>query len=391
MEINEKLAHLTPEQLDDLINRYHGKEKLAALINEFGIDAKPSNLVFLLPPVLHEDLFCPYCKDTNLVSKTASRAAYSYRSNTPSCPKCKHQNSERCWCGNCQEKGDYARREAEQRKRYIIEAEYTRESEIPSLDKITLKDSVFILSLVRHSLTEDLRYVEPFNKDVIALAPLHAFQNEIVMHLYKKGFITISPESHVDAFIFDQAETYIDAYYPAKVLWAFLPGLDVENKRDYLKELETIANWDVSFESWRSEIPKLWNQIAKYECLEFFIYLLADRGYRLDKIGEKTHTTFENLLEDFSVSRINYLSWIAVKDTTDYIVRKKISKGHGKNIFIGAIQRKADKAKAEGWEVRHFRRNSNCPQTAVSSTFFDHFLGLGDRVFETVPPKIDGT
>ena len=81
---------------------------------------------------------------------------------------------------------------------------------------------------------------------------------------------------------------------------------------------------------------------------------------------------------------------MAVRDTVDYIARNNISRNRGKNIFIGAIQRKADKAKAEGWELKHFGRDLNCPQTSVSSTFFNLFLELEDSAFETVPPRIDG-
>ena len=391
MRLHEKLAHLTPEQLDDLIDRYYGKEKLATLIKEFGIDTSPSYLIYLFPTILHKDLFCPYCKDTNLVSNRAPRTGYSSRSQTSYCPECGHDNSERCWCDICIEKANFASQEAAQRQNDIIEAAYTREFEIPSVDNITLKDAVFILALARHSRSEDLRFVEPFNKDKIALAPLYEFQNEIVTHLSTKGFIKISSDSPVYAFIFDPAETYIDAHYPAMVMWEFLPGLSVENKCDYLKSLQAIANEDQWSVGWLSDIPKLWHLIAKYECLEYFIHLLAQRGYQSYTIGENTHTTFENLLEDFPVSRIYNLSWMAVRDITDYIVRENISKQQEKNIFIGAIQRKAEKTKVEGWELKHFGRDLNCPQTAVSSTFFNLFLELGDSAFETVPPKIDGT
>ena len=296
-----------------------------------------------------------------------------------------------CRCENCKEIADFARREAEQRKRNIIKADYTRGIETPSADKFTLEEAVFILALERHSLTEDLRYVEPFNKNGITLAPLFEFQNEIVNHLCARGIITISPESSVYAFIFDPTETYIKGYYSDKVLWEFLPFLDVENKRNYLKSLQTIAKGDEWPEEWRSDIPKLWHLIAKYECLEYFIYLLAQRGFQSYKIGEKTHTTFEKLLEEFSVSRIFYLSWMAVRDTIDYIVRENIPHLHGKNIFIGAIQRKAEKAKAEGWDLKHYGREPKCPQTVVSSTFFNLFLELGDRAFKIILPKINGT
>ena len=120
MKLHEKLAHLTPEQLDDLIDRYQGKEKLAALIKEFGIDTSPSYLIYLFPPILHKGLFCPYCKDTNLVSNRAPRTGYSSRSQTSYCPECGHDNSERCWCDICIEKANFASQEAAQRQNDII-------------------------------------------------------------------------------------------------------------------------------------------------------------------------------------------------------------------------------------------------------------------------------
>ena len=41
MALHRKLAHLTPEQVDDLIKRYYDSEKLTSLIEAFNIDAKP--------------------------------------------------------------------------------------------------------------------------------------------------------------------------------------------------------------------------------------------------------------------------------------------------------------------------------------------------------------
>ena len=120
MKVHEKLAHLTPEQLDDLMERYQGKEKVAALIEEFGIDTSPGNLIYLFPPILHEDLFCHYCKDTNLVSNRAPRTGYSSSSQTPHCPECRHKNSEQCWCEYCIEKANFAQEEAAQRQSDII-------------------------------------------------------------------------------------------------------------------------------------------------------------------------------------------------------------------------------------------------------------------------------
>lgn len=389
MIIHKKLEHLSAEQLDDLSVRYQrGDERVADLVRDFEIDITPSKLISILPPINHKDLFCPYCIDTNLISKRQGREASLRWPQIEYCPKCEHKNTENCRCQSCKEKADILRRETEEIKQQIIEMEYPRAIEILSSENISLRDAVFILALTRHFITEDMKFAEPFNKNEILFAPCFEFQNDIVKHLYSKGFLAISPKSPVDAFVFDPNITRIDGYYPTKAIWEFLPGLDVEEKRDYLKNLQFTVKGDKWPDGWREDVPILWREISKYECLEYFHYLLEQRDFRIDKVGEKTHATFENLLEDFSVSVVFNLSFMAVRDTTDYIVRENISHGHGKNIFIGAIQRKAERAKAEGWELRHSRRDFNCPQSVVSSTFFNLFLGIGDVALETIAPEI---
>ena len=86
MARHKKLAHLTSEQVDDLVKRYNEGEKLASLIEAFNIDAKPAGLVHLLPPVVHEDLPCPYCPDTNLISKRPARTSVPATPNRPIVP-----------------------------------------------------------------------------------------------------------------------------------------------------------------------------------------------------------------------------------------------------------------------------------------------------------------
>lgn len=107
-----------------------------------------------------------------------------------------------------------------------------------------------------------------------------------------------------------------------------------------------------------------------------------ERRFTIEPIGSKTHLIFENLLEYFSVGQIFNLSWQAVRDTTDYIAKNGIRHLQSENIFISAIQRKADKARAEGWEIKNSRRDFNCPQTILSSVFFNTFLKKGEKYLE---------
>lgn len=388
MARHEKLAHLTLGQVDDLITRYYGIETLASLIEAFNIDAKPAGLVQLFPPVVHKDLLCPYCPDKNLISKRPAKTSARRRPETPHCPGCGHRHGEECRCKRCTADADAARRESEIKKRRIIEATYTREHAIPPPEDLTLQDAVFLTAIARHAEEDDLAYVKPYDEYNKTLAPLPEYRHDIMAHLCERGLTAISPDSEVDAFEFDEAVTEIKSYNAAWVLWAFLPGLEGEEKREYLNRLKTLAGSGDWPDGWSRDVPALWHAIVKNECLENFVYLLVQRGCRQDPIDQKTHALFDALLMDFSPSRIFNLCWKGVTKTTDDFARKDIPYYYKKNaMFIRAVQRKADQAKAAGWNLRHFERTYGCPQTDVSATFFNDFLKLGDSAFEIIPPR----
>ena len=384
--MNIKLSHLSKDQIDELINRYYKGEKTTDLIEEYNINISTSGLVGLFPPEINDDLYCPFCDNQSLISKRPSRSGYGPQ--PAFCPMCKHNDGQRCTCTNCQrimqEKQSLIRDE----KRQSIEDNFGSEIESNLKADLSLEEAVYILSLSRHSLSEDLYFVEPYSDNGLYIAATYDFRDYIAMLLQTKKIIKISPTSPIEAFIFEE-NLSISSYYPTRICWEFLPGIDVVEKAAFLTELEKKVKHSEWPESWSKGIAPLWHKIAKFECLEYFNHLLSQRGFELDKFGDKTHSTFENLLNDFSTGQVFNLTWQAVRDTTDFIVKEKIPKYRGKNNFIGAIQRKADRYIAEKWELRNSRRDFDCPQTIVSSTFFNLFLNEGQKAFEKKPPKIN--
>ena len=390
MVLHEKLAHLTPEQVDDLVKRYNEGENLASLVKAFSIDAKPAGLVHLLPPVVHKDLLCFYCQDTHLISKQPARTFEPRRPVPPHCPKCGHRPVDWCRCKLCWEKEQAERRLSDKKKRDLIVAACTREVDVPSPEDLTLHDAVFLPTLARHAVTDDLGYLKPYHKFDKTLAPLPECVQDILSHLYKSGLIAISPDSDVHAFDFDEAATEIESHNATRVLWTFLPGLEGESKRDYLMRLKTLASADDWPDRWRRDMPALWHFIAQSECLAHFEYLLKKRKYKKNLLDQKTRAFFDSLLAEFPPSGIFYFTWSAVKDTSHEIAKKFIPYSKRKEMFLEAIERKADEARASGRELRHFGLDNRCHQTDVSAAFFNDFLNLGDDAFKIIPPRPDG-
>lgn len=386
MQVNSKLAHLSTEQLVDLLEKYDDQSiPLKDIISEFSIHTTPSALNSLLPPLIHEEAPCPYCVGVLLQSRRPSRSGYT--SSIRRCPNCDHQDTDYCQCQNCRETAAKERQWIEEIKREVIREDYGGRHCDDDVESLTLRDAVYISALIRQSLSEDLAVVDPYASGPPVLAPTGDHMREITKHLQGKALLAVDPESPIDAFVFNEELTEAHSYYPAKVDWLFLPGLGTDSKRQFITDLTAAIdnNWP---DAWQSDMPGLWRDIIKAEAFEYFFHLLDQRGYQLDKIGEKTHAVFDFLIERFPLSKIYNLMWQAVRDVTDYNVKNDIPTYRAKNNFVGAIQRKAEKYIAQGWDLKDSRRDFDCPQTWISTTFFDTFMKAGEDGFTSMPPSV---
>ena len=51
-------------------------------------------------------------------------------------------------------------------------------------------------------------------------------------------------------------------------------------------------------------------------------------------------------------------------------MRNNSTREHAANTVVGSIQRQAERALGEGWDLRSFRRDRRLPRSAVSEVFF---------------------
>ncbi|MCX4079797.1 hypothetical protein N7280_04080 [Rickettsia rhipicephali] len=57
-----------------------------------------------------------------------------------------------------------------------------------------------------------------------------------------------------------------------------MPNMDIEEKKEYLNSVRNIVKGEWS-SSWKKEVSDIWHQIAKYECIENFKYLLKKHKF----------------------------------------------------------------------------------------------------------------
>lgn len=391
--IHPKLRHLSESQIETLIARYYNNEKIHALLTEYQIDSIPSHFHSLLPPETMGGQQCPYC-DVPMVRKRVSRSSLKYRQLDVSCPQCGHYVGRwSCHCTRC----------LEIRRRNELLEHQAREDKIrafcrnalpglphqPAAGDLDLRTAVSFLALARTCLFVDEAECDDFSpwhmtleslaSATIPLAPRGDLARRLLDELEAQGLIGVSERSVVDAFAFEHGE--VRGYYPSRVRWL----LTVGNPEHLLSEISRLAQNAAEWPNhWERDVKDLWVEIALAECKEYFRHVAEERG--LPEAGEKsTETMLKSLLESFSVAQCYRIIWTSAQRSSDFLVRKRCARQHAANYMIGECQRWADRAKAENWEVKPFKRNFNLPRSSISHVFFDVFLKIGEDGFDCVP------
>lgn len=392
-QIHSKLAHLSESQIQNLISRYYSNEKIQSLLDEYQIDCTPSLFCSLLPPETIDGQQCPYC-DVHMVRKRVSRSSLKYRQLDMSCPQCGHYVGRwQCHCEHCLEDSrrfaQMMREVKEEKIRAFCHPTWPTEIHQPAAQDLDLRTAVALLALARTCLFVDevggdesspsRMTLEALADATIPLAPRGDLVSFLLAELSTQGLIAISELSPPDAFTFEEGE--LRSYYPSRVRWL----LTVEDPEQLLSAISRLAQNAAEWPShWEQDVKGVWVEIALAECREYFRYAAEER--RLPEAGEKsTETMLKSLLESFSVAQCYRIIWTGAQRASDFLVRKRCNTRHAANYMIGECQRWADRAKAENWEVKPFKRNFDLPRSSISHVFFDVFLKIGESGFTCVP------
>jgi hypothetical protein len=292
-------------------------------------------------------------------------------------------------CEDCTKKQE-AREKAEQaavilRKRQLV-------LEIFSLDQmeeidvktLALEDIVYLISFVRLGAAEDFSFIRPLGSITDLLSPRKHFDYDILKRLYRKGLICVHPNSDVDAFNFEGED--VESFKLDKVFWALPARINGSSTQELIAAAEDLLKTKEWPEVWCEEAYTLWKQIALEESLQYLEMVLEEHRLPFNP-GEKTHLMFSQLLEQYSVAQAYNFIWRAAKDAAAFYQRGGVNKQHAANTVVGAIQRQAERALSEGWEVKAYRRDFRCPQSTISQVLFDTVLQMADIGF-TQPPRV---
>lgn len=387
--MHPKLSHLSEEQIREIMDLYYDPEQqftVSDIIANFKIDARPSEFASLLPRTTYEDC-CPYCEGVHFQSKAKSRSSGS--NETPTCPECGHKALQYCHCANCMAAQQRSREDKELRQRALIDKYHGPNSWSISLDaaELPLKDAIFLKAVIAHRASEDLVEIDPKARTQTRLAPGDRLIWDMLNHLYYlTQAIAPSAESDLSAFVFADDDDTAPEFYLSEVRWLLLPLLHPVDRLNYIKGLDARLRQLSESEDGSEEERSIWKLIVKYEALEYYEHKLGEVNIEIGKIGDRTHAVFDDLAERFSVAQIYHLVFVTVRNTYHYITQQGIPKYQAKNMFVGALERNANKYEAEGW-LKEYRRDFSCPQSTLSAVFFDFYKGIGGNYFSCPLPS----
>ncbi len=321
---------------------------------------------------------------SNYLEQRRFRSRYPVDSHSYICASCKAELEQ------IKQQAQADKEAEESRLRRSILDRFRDQAQVVSIDSLSLIEAVFLAAYGRAGLIENQRVLMSLDYvqgQKIRLAPDADIAIEFVKKLYHKNVLQIHSFNTTDIFsgVKNQNEW---SFLVNKTNWFYPKSVQIPDKPSSLfQEMEQSflhSDWP---SEWKKEVFPTWKQMALWECLEYLDFTLSEHQLVL-KPGEKTLEMLNHLLERYSVSQIYSFIWRASKDAAAFYVREQVTKLHAANTVVGSIQRMAEKAEAEGWEVKGYRRNFHLPQSLMSEVLYNAVLKIGSAGFETKPIEL---
>lgn len=388
-KLDSRLIHLSHDEIIQLINRYFEGETVSKLIKDYKIKITASQLYSIFPPVKSEEK-CEHCGATVVYPWGSKSSSQRLIANLKYCIKCNHNSKSDCNCEKCCENRAIEEAEKlrmkveeEKRKRAIIEETFiTKMENIHLEDELTLEDRLYLAVILRATLSEDMKSIQPNLKNIQRISPSEDFTIEILKTLIARDILVVDGlTSDLGAFeIEDEKISYniLGVNYELNIL----PN-DFEedfNKAGLIKRLmypdETLFTKEFCYE--------MWKRIALEESKQYLLYQMNKVGYSFSP-GEKTNKVFEFLVENFSVSQIYNIIYRAIANSTARYQAGEISKIHAQNSVITSCEKQGERAVAEGWNLKCYGRIKDLPESIISEVLFTSIMKISYLGFSEKP------
>ena len=379
---------LSKEKLKVLMHRYYAGENNLELIEEFSLDVLVNEIHTLFPLIDRHDLSCPYC-EISLKQKPLSKSAQKngLSNNKAYCEKCGHINIDNCQCDACKRlRVKKTVEENEFKKDFLLSIRRPKLSSVIDFSVLSLRHALSLVSLARVAGDEVSDLIKPAVSHSLSFCVRKSTTLEILEELYDDGLIEIFIGSDFRAIdLSDKSKPVVNMDLLG---WQFRLGNDSDENLLAIEILERMLRKKEEWPStWENELIDIWKELALEEVFAYLELKLIEHRFT-PRIGDKTKKVFLTLLQDYPISKIYNFIWASVTNATAYQVRAGISKQQAANTVIGNCQKRAEKALAENWQIKDYKKDYKIPDSMRVSVYSNVVTHLGDSFF-TAPPSQD--
>jgi hypothetical protein len=249
---------------------------------------------------------------------------------------------------------------------------------------LSLNNAVYLVSLFRAGGPDDLFYVVPHAAHTSSLSPTAEFDRRILDQLYTDKVIAVHPGSGHEIPFSSKTARSRNSFRSR--FTGFCQRRQVVPRPQDIEDLERLLKSEDEWpDDWHEDVAELNRVVALEECLQYLRISLEEHGFEA-RPSEKLTLVLRSVLARFSLGQTYNFIWRAARDAAAIYLRENTSKAHAVNIVPGHIQRGAERALAEGWAVKAFRRDRRIPESQVTHVLLTMALKLTDGGFGSVPP-----
>jgi hypothetical protein len=238
---------------------------------------------------------------------------------------------------------------------------------------------VFLGALCTALQSKDLEKITPHEGSSRILAPTHDLTQKIYSDLLTAKVLEISPNSSLDAFIFDVQNAPVSFDY-FKVIYNlnlnFFPS-----KQDVCS---AILNPHYYSSAHSNEALELWKEIAIAECTEYLNFKLSGIYCEFNS-REYALRAFDEILNFYSVAQVYVIIYHSINEISARIMQRQIRRTEAAENVIRECIKYTYKAQVKKWNISSFNRDKKLPQSTLSHFYFYNVLGIGEKGFREVP------
>lgn len=381
MIIHEKLAHLRPKQIIQLMDEYYAGVRVKKLIEDYKVNCRPNDLHKYFPPIVL-DKRCPICGE-NFLKKRPSKTEIENQGNPyrkieakkPYCPSCGHIDDDICECAACVEKRkeEQIKREAELEKmaneiKIGLEKSYTGKV---SVDELGFKDRIYLASLLGYGLSDDANVIKSLSECENSYSCLAEgdMDERIVDYLLKRNIIIIDTSYLVYAFKQGKVENKYMRY-----------KLNVEIDDNNIGALQGLMTPKIDFSDENNIVDayNLWKEVAMNDCIAFLVNEMRKKNVEFCPV-KKTEILIDSMLKHFSTLQVQYIIYKSIEEISGEDTKSKPKRGVFSDIVFSRMECWDSSMTYMESELPEYRDSKKFLNNNLHGVLFSKVLGLGDK------------